>query len=437
MSDDIYQALARTALLIELDIFGRGAEHRRIVDGLRATTAAIIADRANLTSMSGQTALVTLYGQLAMLGLQIDLDVPDVDLVAEQPPLHGGKLLAGLLGYADDLLPGGSSRPTGTPDVTFALGDSRAPAGAVRVAGTDWHATVGPGITSDRWRAVHPVGALAAATAAAAEGLRAAMPQIAGHLERPAPTDLRWRTVPGRHINLNLDRYRIDRPVPLGDVDLVSGGAITNAALYTLLRVPTAGTTRARVIEPETLDLNNLNRYALARRSMTSGPKAGFLETYSTDALGIVGVQARLDRESLPLLGPLAQRVLVGVDHIPSRWMVQRAAPGWICVGASSHDFVLVSAHPAGSACAGCTHTRDEPTVDAIPTISFVSMWAGLIQALELVAAASGESPGWTRSTNIWPFGLENPRGIHPVCQDRDPRCPVRCGAPPRLQTAA
>jgi hypothetical protein len=44
---DIYQALARTALLIELDIFGSGADHHAIIDGLRDTTARIITDRAS------------------------------------------------------------------------------------------------------------------------------------------------------------------------------------------------------------------------------------------------------------------------------------------------------------------------------------------------------------------------------------------------------
>src|SRR5713101_7149395 len=68
LSDDIYRALARTALLIDLDIFGPGADHRRIIDGLRATTARIIAGRGNLSSPAGQTALVTLYAQLAMMG---------------------------------------------------------------------------------------------------------------------------------------------------------------------------------------------------------------------------------------------------------------------------------------------------------------------------------------------------------------------------------
>jgi hypothetical protein len=96
-----------------------------------------------------------------------------------------------------------------------------------------------------------------------------------------------------------------------------------------------------------------------------------------------------------PYLAPLAPRLLIGVDHIPSRWAAQSADPGWVCVGASSHDYVLVSAHPSGEPCAGCVHPRDEAAAGEIPIISFVSFWVGLIQALELVAhAAAGHKPG-------------------------------------------
>lgn len=75
-----------------MDIFP-GTDHRVIVDGLRATTARIISDRANIVSPAGQTTLVTLYALLAMLGLQIDLDIPAAGLARDQPPLRGSDLL--------------------------------------------------------------------------------------------------------------------------------------------------------------------------------------------------------------------------------------------------------------------------------------------------------------------------------------------------------
>jgi hypothetical protein len=120
---------------------------------------------------------------------------------SSQPPLRGTSLPASLLDYSADLLPGGSARPAPAPDVTFALGDTPAPPGAVRVAGTGWTAAAGMG---RRWQGDGPAGAMAAAAAAAPEGLRAAVPCIAERLGRAALRDPRWRTHPGRHAALDL-----------------------------------------------------------------------------------------------------------------------------------------------------------------------------------------------------------------------------------------
>ena len=427
--NDIYQALARTALLIEVDIFP-GTDHEVIIDGLRATTARIISNRANITSPAGQTVLVTLYALLAMLGLQIDLDIPAAArLTTDQPPLRGSDLVASLLDYSADLLPGGSAQPSPIPDVTFALGDTPAPSGTVRVSGTGWTGAVGLLAPAPSWQGIWPAGAMAAAAAAAAEGLRAAVPQIADRAGPPLPTAPWWRAIPGRQVTLDLGRYRADGPIQLGAVDVISGGAITNAALYALLRMP-AATATMRIIEPDLLDLPNLNRYALARRSMTGWPKTRALMAFQTPDIAITGHDQFFNDATAACLAPIAPRLLVGVDRIPSRWDAQRAAgQGWVCTGSSSHDFVLVSAHPAGSACTGCVHPRDENIAGDIPTISFVSFWAGLIQALELVATATGQAPAWTRSTHVWPLGLDNPRGIHPFRQDAFVRCPIGCRA--------
>lgn len=438
MSDPgIYQALARTALLIDLDIFGPGADHHRIIDGLRATTARIIADRANLASPAGQTALVTLYAQLAMMGVQIDLDVPAVGLLIEQPPLRSvGDLPSALLDYSADLLPGGSARPDRSPDITFTLGDTPGPDGAVCVTGTGWTAALSQSQPGPRWRGNWPAGAMAASAAAAADGLRAAIPRIADHLGQPVPTDPRWLVRPDRHVQLDLRRYRVDGPATLGEIDVISGGAITNAALYALFRIP-AATATIRVIEPETLDVPNLNRYALARWSMNDWQKTQALASFQTPRIRITGTSETFSEATAPGLAPLAPRLLVGVDHIPSRWAAQQAATSrWVCVGSSSHDFVLVSAHPAGSACAGCVHTHDDDTTGDIPTISFVSFWAGLIQALELITDTAGKPAAWTRATHIWPFGLDNPRGIHPFTQHPIATCPLGCPASAALPAA-
>jgi hypothetical protein len=426
LSDDIYDALARTALLLERDVFV-GADCRGIVDGLRGTTARIVANRSNVDTAAGQTALVTLYGQLAMMGLQIDLDIPAIGLVSAQPPLRGTDIGRALVDYSDDLLPGGSSRPTAAADITFALGDTPAPAHAVRVGGTDWQATVGVGARASAWRGVVPVGAMAAAAAAAPDGLRVALSRIAEHLDIPAPGEASLVLDVTRQVSIDLSNYAVDGPVRLDEVDCVSGGAITNAALYVLLRLPRL-TGHMRITEPDILDYSNLNRYSLARRSQVRMRKAAVLEGLSTDGFEVSGLPVRFDDASMQSIGSIAPRVLVGVDHIPSRWFVQAIAPeSWICIGASSHFFVLVSTHPSGGPCAGCVHPKDDAFQGDVPTISFVSFWAGLLQGLELIREAAGAPNRVAKSVNVWPLGLSGAHGFQTLTQGATDYCPVRC----------
>jgi hypothetical protein len=298
-----------------------------------AETARIISDRANISSPAGQTALVTLYAQLAMLGLAIDLDFPAARPAADQPPLRGSDLLYGLLDYSADLLPGGSAHPSPIPDVTFALGDTPAPPAAIRVSGTEWTAAVGTLALARCWQGNWPAGAMAAAAAAAAEGLRAAVPRIADRAGRPVPTDPRWRTISSRQVVLDLGRYRADGPIRLGAVDVISGGAITNAALYALLRMP-AVTAAMRIIEPDLLDLPNLNRYALARRSMRGWPKTRALVAFQTLGIAITGREQVFNDTTAARLAPIARSPQRGVQQPPpgTCWgKGVRCQPGQVC----------------------------------------------------------------------------------------------------------
>jgi hypothetical protein len=124
----LHEALERTALLLRLDAFPElGADrHAELVDALRTVGVRVVADRANLASPNGQTALVTLVCQCAMLGLRIDLDVPDVRQLVPQPPLDANLPLgSALVAWTDALFPGCLSR-IAAPLLTFTLGDTAA-----------------------------------------------------------------------------------------------------------------------------------------------------------------------------------------------------------------------------------------------------------------------------------------------------------------------
>jgi hypothetical protein len=125
----------------------------------------------------------------------------------------------------------------------------------------------------------------------------------------------------------------------------------------------------------------------------------------------------------------LAPRVLVGVDDIPSRWEAQRSAPGWLAVSGTSHFSVSSSAHSPNEACCGCLHPVDDPAgANPIPTVSFVSFWAGLVMAVRLVREALA-SPYSRNRQHLWltPLRMDQPHAgmWSPVALRLD--CPVPC----------
>jgi hypothetical protein len=412
-ADNAHSALARTSQLINLDFFDGLVDEDAISAELRRTLIRIVADERNLAAAAGQSALVSLVQLTAMMGVDVDVVVPDVELAGAQPPLHGSMLLESLVDYGSDLIPGARiGVDLGEPDVTFVLGDARAPDGpAIRVSGGPWTASVASTAmtTGMRWDGSWPFGALASGGAAAAEALRNVLPRIARQLGVELPTR-RLTFTAGQPVFLDLSIPGLHtQAIDVGDVDFVSAGAITNVAISTLMRVPDVRG-HIRVIDDDDLEVSNLNRYPLARRSLVGAKKVSALADYSTSSLSIVPIENRYSADSEM---PLASMVCIGVDHIPSRWAVQAAWPEWLCVGATGHLEVRVTTHVPGTPCAACAHPPDDGEDGDVPTISWVSHWAGLLQARELLAAAQGLSP---TSPSYWcsPFGLMNELAIAP-----------------------
>jgi hypothetical protein len=428
MNTRTHEALSRTSRLINEQFFGGRAEEEHISAALPQLAVAIRADARNAQSMAAQTAIVTLATLVARMGMAVELSCPDVPLGLPQPPLRGATLCSALAELGADLVPGSVIGPTlGRPAViTFAIGDTPCAApGALRLSGGDWDLEVGSALLPGRpWEANLPFGALACAATAAAEALRAALP----HLARLAGAELladAHRLDVGQTINLDLRSWYPGRiETQIGAVDAVSGGAITSSALYVLLRLPgLAGA--IRVIESETLDLSNVNRYMLSRASLDGIAKTTMLASFSTPSLQIAGLSLHYDEKTVDHVGPLARRVLVGVDDIPSRWFIQSHARDWVGVGATQSLDALASTHLPGEACAGCLHGREPDGTELIPTISFVSFWSGLLLALELLTASAGVRPA-QQAIFCWPFGYDGPHLMRlPVAAQ--PTCPVGC----------
>ena len=419
-------ALARTSLLIQRDVYPDAPEHE-IVEALVGTRVRLVADESNLTSSAARTALVAAFVLIAELGCEIWLDVPSVETL-DQPPLPQGDLRAGLLELGRTLITPATLDVEEPAALAIAFGDTpmrRADHRTVRVSGDEFSMRLdesrGGGLP---WTGTLPFGALVSACAVAAEAFKEAMRKLGDqrvqhpHSERALPQP--------KSFELGLPPFAISEGgISLGRVDVISAGAITNAAIFALLRL--AGVSGAlRVFDEDRLARSNLNRYPLASVRQLSDLKVEALERLSTDRLEITGEAVRLDEVSAREFAPLSERVIIGVDHVPSRWVAQRHSPGWVGVGATSHFEVVVSGHPADGPCAGCLHPRDEDDAGDIPTASFVSALAGVLLAYRLAAqSVAPASINTSSATLAAPLNLagKHPFVTLPVAARAD--CPV------------
>jgi hypothetical protein len=389
-------ALDRTLLLMR-DEVRETVTDDELVAALSGTRVALIADSVNIGSHSAQTAFVTAAMLMARSGHDVYLLCPPVALTGPQPPLGRGELVEELARVGRDLLPGcafATEAPAGEVDIAIALGDSEISLRAarhIRLNASPWSARLGDGSAMDSWDGGWwPLGGMAAGGLGAAEAFKASMCKLAHFARNPS----RMETVfaPATSVAFALAPEGTPFVRQLGSFDCVSGGAIVNAILYALARLPGVEG-RARIIEPDTADLSNLNRYMLLLHSRLKKLKAhDLVAVLAGFGLTIVPVPTRYEPGQLPSLLPLAASVMVGVDDIPTRWLVQRAHPDWLGVGATTHLSAMASFHADGLGCAECLHPTDDPGNAPIPTAAFVSFWAGLLTASYFLRHRAGQT---------------------------------------------
>jgi hypothetical protein len=235
-------ALNRTLLLCRDFLSVADATDDEIVRALSDATVTIVADADSLTTAAAQSAVVGLAGQVLAYGCRLHLAMPNVPVIGRQPPLLGPLLRDGLISLADDLIPDGHAavvaRPHGN-DFTFVVGRSD-PLGAGirawRLGGTRWCGYMTrPNQDVPLWPDAFPIGALAAATAAAAEPFKAIVSSL---LRRSGRPEHFGELGACDHAEVCLGEEQIFNGCEVGKIDVVSAGAITNAALHVLLRVP-------------------------------------------------------------------------------------------------------------------------------------------------------------------------------------------------------
>jgi hypothetical protein len=398
---------------------------------LQCVRVLCVSDENSLSSHSGQAALVTLVTLLSRMGMQVALTIPDVRMLSMQAPLSGSHLRTALIASSGRLITGATvgAGSDMTPDLVFVLGDTEIDAGQRplwRLTGSDWEGSLAmdESAASRVWSSTWPVGAMVSATLAADEAFKFAMRRLPFRNEGDRiffeqSISCGWDFGPAPIPSTELD---------LGEVDVVSSGAICQAALYALLRFPNLHM-RGRVFDDDVTSSTNLNRNMMTLATDVGRSKVQVVVgNCEGTGLRLEPIPRRFVGKDCE--GGFHRRVIVGVDDIPSRWEVQRQACGWVGVSGTSHFNVSSSAHSPGAPCCGCLHPVDDIATNLVPTISFISFWAGLAMAVRLVREVVGGAYSPERQ-HLWlsPLRMDFPHAAiwSPVAPRED--CPVKCPA--------
>lgn len=435
------EASARTVAIVDEHLLGGVVGRALIGELLRAYRVRLVADRRVTASTAGQELLLTATLLIRRMGIAVEVDAPDAPLLATGPPFVGDGLHHALRSIADQLLPGTEFRlgsSDAAADIEFVFGSSSAvgsAARALRVGVARSRVLVDASTATLEIEEDARVAALAAAGLVAAQAFRSFAAKLAVELDVQIPKDFGFREACELDIAelLGVDFDAFVSPV-LGDIDFISAGAITNASLYVLFRL--GAQLDGRTIEERKFDPPDLNRYMLALARHLDLPKVDIIAETSTGDIRLKGRAMLYNEHTRDKLLPLANTVGVGVDHVPSRWLVQSEEPGLLVVGATEGFEAYASYHRPGMACAGCLHPTaplDEAT-RVVATISFVSFFAGFFQALLLAALASGQEPRG-QVIRALPFGFSGPV-VSCTHLAPNPDCPVVCSAS-RLARAA
>lgn len=375
-------------------------------DSFLDSRIAVACDPCVLGSYGGRLMITSVVNLASRFCPKIDLLLPKashnpmgVPRDRPEPPLALGELVRFVAAWADLQI---VSNLVGQYDIVLAIGPVRDPRGphapAVFVNGDGWDAILRTEPTSDVDfipEQMNPLGPILAANLAATEAMKAIIRKAAKKAAYELNEHLAWDIAPAQGITLSLLNYEgstnpgapdLPEQVDLGEITFIGAGAIVTCTLHALLSVPHLRG-YFHLMDPKILDEPDLNRYLLCFMDHLAKPKVDILASLSRPGLTIdphrISYEAFRNSVSLPL-----DVVVMGVDHIPSRWDVQRDHPRLLLNGATEGDRVRVSVHHAGvdAACVGCLNPdQGKLPNDLVAAVPFVSNFAGLVLAAELL----------------------------------------------------
>lgn len=252
-------------------------------------------------------------------------------------------------------------RASGSPDVEIVVGNAPSTASSVYgIAAARWSTwlTVGHGATDKVWDSDPNIlgGAFAACAAVSA-------------VFRHVFSDL-GMSIEDRSRELSLLNYSDPiadnpswEPVQIPTTHIIGLGAVGNAAVWAMQRLPLTGT--IHLVDPESVTLGNLQRYVL-----TSMPNIGRLkvdlaaEGFSQFNLSAISHDVSLKEYLDADLQDSLHSVLVAVDSAETRIHVQASLPREIFNGWTDADGIGVSSHRyfgAEEPCLACLYRTRKP----------------------------------------------------------------------------
>lgn len=397
---------SRTILFIKTLVDSK-TEDSQILDRLLSRRVSVTGAKEVLVTRNGQFMAAMTVNLLARWCPNLTLLMPEtVPVMVRIPLLEQGNLGEALVNLARAINPYASVslNPASASNyhASIAVGRGiRAVPATVTVNCDGWISFVDTNENSFDWASdnTNPIGAYISACLGAAEVFKTLFCHLSkkgGPLNIPTGSlvfsTLDYGFRKGPFVN-----RRLPTSIELGSLAVISMGALNSAVLYALCSLPGVSGDLL-VIEPQRFDLSNLNRYVI----LTSGPAiAGTLKVdLATEIAFPYFAPVRitpLDYQRYPeRKASQIELAVVGVDNNKSRWDVQMDHPQNLICGGTERGQVTVSCHHAvqGEACVGCIYSSEDPVGSEgqpIPTISFISAFAGFLMAAEVLKTKVSE----------------------------------------------
>ncbi len=397
------QFFSRTVLLAQYSI--RGLERTSIPSRLETARVAVTGNQLLLRTPNGQHMALMAVNQLCRFCSHLDIVMPrDIDTVIDSPAACKTKLLDNLLELPVNVYPAievrAPTRLTAPYDVVLSIGSASVGSGSTVIINSDgWMAYLSTEGNQLSWTSElqNPIGAHAAASLGVAEVFKTVFRKVSGCNQldvRPSGSLIFSAFDYGFAGSANANPP-LPKSIPLGTVHLISAGAINSSLAYSLRAVPGV-TGKLVVIEPQEVEISNLNRYLLttANDAIRRRAKVDVLRTFVEDVFEVETFQMEFQRYRDHLKKGSLDLAIVGVDRDESRWEVQNEFPRVILSGGTEASVIQISRHDdfSRAACLGCLYPRRscaERTgtieTEPSPSISFVSGLTGTLLSAEII----------------------------------------------------